>query len=104
MLADQLLRRGRVGGELRRIEVPTARDAVNVRLLLAARAGRQFFAFAFGEALLCILAALNPNWGLSVKRVLWTAPRAAGERQREPCSLPRLWRRAAWLCADHRIF
>ncbi len=54
MLANQLLRRGWVGRELRWIEVPTAGNAVNVRLLLPARAGRQIFAFAFGEALLSL--------------------------------------------------
>jgi len=51
VLADQLLGRGRIRGELLRIEVTAAGDAVNVSLLLTARAWRQFFAFAFGEAL-----------------------------------------------------
>jgi hypothetical protein len=55
MLADQLLRRGRIGGELLRIEVPTAGDAVNVRLLLLTTwAWRLSFDFAFGEALLSL--------------------------------------------------
>ena len=54
MLADQLLGRGRIGGELLRIEMPTAGDAVNVRRLLTARSGRLIFAFAFGEALLSL--------------------------------------------------
>ena len=54
VLADQLLGRRRIGGEFFRIEVPTAGDAVNVRLLLAARTGRQIFAFAFGEAFLAL--------------------------------------------------
>ncbi len=54
VLADQLLGGRRVGAELFRIEMPTAGDAVNVRLLLTARAGRQILAFAFGEALLSL--------------------------------------------------
>ena len=52
VLADQLLGRRRVGAELRRIQVPTTGNAVNVPLLLlTAGARRQIFAFAFGEAL-----------------------------------------------------
>lgn len=55
VLADQLLRGWRIGGELRWIQMPTAGNAVNVPLmLLTARAGRQVFAFAFGEALLSL--------------------------------------------------
>ena len=50
VLADHLLGGRRRGGELFRIEVPTARDAVNVRVLVG-RARCGFFAFAFGDAL-----------------------------------------------------
>jgi len=54
VLANQLLGGGRIGRELLGVKVPTAGDAVNVSLLLTARAGRQIFAFAFGEALLSL--------------------------------------------------
>lgn len=55
VLANQLLGRGRAGGELGGIQMPTAGDAVNVRLMLmTARARREIFAFAFGEALLSL--------------------------------------------------
>jgi hypothetical protein len=54
VLADQLLGCGRIRSELLWVEVPTAGDAVNVSLLLTARARRQIFAFAFGEALLSL--------------------------------------------------
>ena len=54
MLANQLLCRRRLSRELRGIEVPTAGNAVDVRLLLGPRARRQVFAFAFGEALLSL--------------------------------------------------
>ncbi len=51
MVADQVLRRGRCGGELLRVQVPAAGDAVNVRLLITgARVRVLVFAFAFGEA------------------------------------------------------
>ena len=48
VLADQLLGRRRVGAELRGIQVPTAGDAVNVLMLVAAWARRLSFLFAFG--------------------------------------------------------
>ena len=55
VLTDQLLCGRRIGGKLRRIQMAPAGNAVNVPLmLLAARAGRQVFAFAFGEALLSL--------------------------------------------------
>ncbi len=53
VLTDQVLRRGRRGAELLRIQVAAAGDAVNVGLLLTAarvRARVLVFAFAFGEA------------------------------------------------------
>lgn len=50
MLTDQVLGRGRRGRELLRVQVPTAGDAVNVRLLLSrARVRVLVLAFAFGE-------------------------------------------------------
>jgi len=55
VFADQLLGRRGVSAELGWIQVAAAGNAVNVPLmLLTARAGRQIFAFAFGEALLSL--------------------------------------------------
>jgi len=51
MLADELLGRRWIRAEFLWVQVSPAGNAVNVRLLLTARSGRQFFAFAFGEAL-----------------------------------------------------
>ncbi len=47
MLAHQRQGRGRCCRELFRVEVPTAGDAMDVRLLLTGRTRVQAFAFAF---------------------------------------------------------
>lgn len=51
MLANERQGRWRCRAELFGVEVPTARDAMDVRLLLTRGARVQAFAFAFGEAL-----------------------------------------------------
>lgn len=72
MLTHQVAGGGGRGGEFLRVEVPTASNAMDVRVLLTPTSRRiQVFAFAFREPLGSLhVAALNRTWVPGVKRVL----------------------------------